>query len=1211
MIETVNAGGPSDGQFRVIVIPKGTVLFSSYKSRHDNTKHAFNDFMEAYLRNRRNPDFAKNQTCSNGLQNQYNNYVFFHPCPFFSNGVNGYNYNAQGWWVVKSDIKVVLLLGYTMSPPNYKMDRSEFRNGQSTRRIIGDLNSNSCAHFTNDDGSYTWRVPGPDTTYSSNNFDFDPCLFPPWMYDNEIQGFISVANMDAFARMSSSLYMDTNREAYTNISEYNLKTSADKNEYIDYVNQFTAVSTSGTLTSINEYIFGIPEIVLFVGSFEFIKRESIPSPNIVKTVAPLKTGTRTTFWKDNTRNSKYTSTIGSKNKLRKFIETNSDGEPGKCNGLQSIVINSSLQTYFNKRLNKFTTDAEIDNSFMEPSTARIYNDMQVMYPLYTAVTNNYSPTSPYSNAAINTEVNVITNKMFNTMIERNLMKFDNCTGFFIIPDIFFTTDPKNFQPIKKGKYSKHLIRDRDEYSSKWFSTSRNVYDNPESSPIWLYSKGNASNPCVMHYYTKMRTALNDKYFRHIKTKDELVKHLTSTLSSIEKPYKHYLPYNGTSTVIIVQNKTETTILKDFLHDLKSEGPKPAISIKLNKQHAKIFMAFLAVATTCLILHGLPIAFIFGIISNSLIYGVGSVISILTSLMSGAFQFAISNPASTIMFGGGAGAFLAGRLIGKSGTIKHIKKITSKTASILTTAGGVVSNVASSVLNFTKNMSPTTIKTALTSATSGLLNSAKSTLFSNNSNIYAEMKQAIKIIDDKINKKELAIYFYNDSIITTTPMFYNDFYMRMLSSENLIKTHAVQIVEKGIIYNYDGDDLIEAYSKKLNAGLYKETVRQLLHREYVLTGDFNEIFRNYRLQVECLNDILTLRKLCKRAGLLSYLYKPINNLKTLIAAKYTGGSLTATTTTTTTQEPITLRLTERSQSTETIYSSEITDAQLFYSDMCIDYLFSLNRPSIDDIHIKDVPNVTQISESEYEFRTDDVYIKISILNDNEANLEFEINSDNMVDGLLTTIYDLLKTNDKLDEELTATDFTEVKNEILNTTVNLTNNYVFDQQFNLNNLMNIQNKNIGFMVDTKHGETPMMDDKDDKLLGHKLANSMINSFITSVNSSRLQMTPTSIEAALNSCNEWGGLELPVASQNEKEIVDMFSTKYYQRKKALSSRPIQCNSDKECVNEDNEQGTCVDGDCFYDTSGGGRKKKSTMKKHKKTVKHRKRHQSKKFKR
>jgi len=515
-------GPGGKANIKYIILPKGTLLFSGYKQRNNDTKSALNDFMNLYLRGMRSLDTTKNQMCSSAPLNAYGNFLFFHPCPFFANGVAGYDFNSQGCWVVKSDIKLVLLYGYEMNPPIHGLERAGFRNSHAQPGEMNDFFSNSCSNMTDSDNNfYPWKTP----SFLNGTKDFDPCLFPPWMYDNEVNGYITVAGADATSTQNA-VGKCKDEPALINMSRNNLHAwgtnSSSDERFINYLNIFTSVMKKSQPDGTpDKYTYGIPEIVLFSGSFKFIKDKifEIPRPDMAITSYNNK-GRNITTWRDQnvglinvTSQDKKTP----KNRLSTFLSTNSDGVFGACEGNSGIP--KGLQTQFN---NDF-------RNFFEQNKTKLFQDMQIVYPLFSGISNQST------NSGINDEVNQIINKIFHAMRKTNNIKYDNFTGFFVDYEIFMTTNETNYQPIKQGTYSTVLISDRKAYSLKWLSGTRmNLLDNdgnPSPATFWLNSIKNNENAFIINYKSYIHSYFSTKSTKFIEKIPDFIESLTKNIEN--------------------------------------------------------------------------------------------------------------------------------------------------------------------------------------------------------------------------------------------------------------------------------------------------------------------------------------------------------------------------------------------------------------------------------------------------------------------------------------------------------------------------------------------------------------------------------------------------------------------------------------------------------------------------------------------------------
>ena len=565
--------------------------------------------------------------CGMAPQNGYNNQAFFHPTPFFANGVNGYRYNSQGAWVLKSDLRLAILFSNEFNPSAENLPRSLLRNNTyaASRRPAGsrgppgmihgsggdtvDFPVNSCGMIkpSDDDRDYT-NSGGHKHYFKKPAFlgtsDFDTCLSPQWMYDNNISGYITQASADSIGTLSFGYLENQGGTANWTHPVTNQKRRAG---YLNKRNRFISTTIQGGLqnTRINAFGYrrnrdfvdlykqfstfdiqswhgdgsincGIPEIVLFSGSWKYIKNQQVTGERHVHRIPQRpRVNIRNIRYRQNNRNinitaienvdrHNYKSQIRDKatsdfraDNIHDYLSRDSD-DNHNCFSFPTIIPKN------------FESDSSQNTSrsyIRFPTKARILRDYQSYYPCFVATSsmnpmdrpwcmrdsnnNWYSPNNgSVSNDGIDEEVNYIINKIFHTLKRDKQLGYDNKTGFFVIKSIYYTADANRHQhqPITKGIYATTIedeetdkrnngpwpmlsnwrnrpFDNRNDYARAWISWIDD-HHNPR-----MNRRDNNNNPTPHSFW--VRAALDGMRREHTQTKRLTIRRLQSYWQKFE------------------------------------------------------------------------------------------------------------------------------------------------------------------------------------------------------------------------------------------------------------------------------------------------------------------------------------------------------------------------------------------------------------------------------------------------------------------------------------------------------------------------------------------------------------------------------------------------------------------------------------------------------------------------------------------------------
>lgn len=1045
---------------QVITIPKGTLLFSGYKQRADNTENAINDFMSFRTEGTFKYDTDNNQMCKYGSFLTYDTNMFFHPCPFFSNNIHvlSEDYNAQGCWVLKSDINVAVLFGQETDPPlNYT--RGLFRNVKENE--IGDFKVNSCALFTDNAGDfYPWKLPD-----FLDGEIYDPCMFTPLIREKKLHGYMSLAALDSFLSLNNSSKVASNYKGYVNIIDsplnaFGTDTNMDET-FVDYLMQFTAV-----MTTASETIFGIPEIVLFPGSYSTIENYSNFRPSVTiatkpytKTEKKVTTSNTATIWQNEKPTVVITEdqVINNPNPTTDYLTKNSDGEIGKC------VKNFNL---IPDQMN-FIRQNGTGYDYYFPSGASDYiNDPLVLYPVFCGVSSSNDKNR------INSEINVMIDKYFNVLWEENNIKYDNCTGFFVDNDIFMVQHESSngFQPITKGIDSVELIPNRIEYADKWLHPDRMTFTSlmGEHSPstFWLNHPRNSVDK------SDRNTQNPNNFKRYIESMLENAEHpppiptsydFDSVLRSIlEKEIDQYgdISYftNRTSNVMITTGNADSSlefgmgIFRDdeiihkiiTAHDL-SEPEKKGL-IQGLEDEPPLFTAESGDVSDDEEFSSLPHS-------------------------SPTSQPQIELPPFP------SSADLS--QINPSSSVKPSKK--------------KIEEILSEPEDFYENEKK--IKEDTTQI-GGSHDEYNNTVMLFNLCCLADLVLTISGKDPLSTKLfKWAVTFTDNNIF---PIVYLVTCINVFSTLSSIKPNN-----------------LDCSVKHLSFGLKKEKYESI----YQLNSTTENYFGNFVIDI-------------------------LKNLST--HSRFSGGTKTITIT-----KPSFVRYPKISLNSQTTTASSKNPKWFSFSFDCRkhnihDVLQPLiyensSKEKVPNLLVEDVKGMNKISKSSYEINTTNSNIKIMFSSDTNVVIKVTY-STNVLENIIHSIVDkyskLIPSFSFSPQELSR-----IKNALKNTTIKLRpiiNNTPM-KHLTLRKFIHLPQK----LIDMTHKKEfkKNMPWPHDPLLSHRVANKLLDSYLSSVYRYRNGIRPSSKEELIRACNRWGGLPYTFEeSKNPNEIKNRYTKKYF---------------------------------------------------------------------
>lgn len=1051
---TYNGGNTS---FQILVIPKGTLLFSGYKQRNDDTKKALNDFMNIYLRGTRGIQKDKDQMCSSAPLNSYWNEIFFHPCPFFANGVAGYDFNAQGVWAVKSDIKLAILFGNLMDPAVNGLERSNFRNAWG--KEINDFVVNSCNNFIDSNGnSYPWKKP----SWENGTNDFDPCLYPPWMYDNEINGFITVAGADSLVIQRNNGHIDQ-KAGMRNIRTSNLHawgTESNNNErFIKYLNQFTAVIKKSDSGPNNKYMYGIPEIVLFCGSYKFIKSVNHSSPvprfRIITKYNP-QTNRNVTVWQDMNQLMSISESekLNQSDPLSKFLSTNSDGYPGRCGGDGGISVSQTSQ--FKKKYTK--------NNFLPQSKFRLFNDMQAIYPLFSGISNQ--PT----NEGINDEVNAILNKIFYAMRNTGNIKFDNRTGFFIDVDIFKATDSNNYQPIKKGQYSNTIIKDKKKYMKEWISsnmTLKSVKGKNSPATFWLNSIVNKNDNRIIQFKNWVNRNLHPDYvnLHQVEWSKE-----PNFLNSLEKQLVNMKPYEKlikNNTTIFITNSTPPSLYKTtkigsgFFEEINNclivEGKyglkKTSLDYTTNNlqifRHRKKILLTLFISIHSYLLWGGYTGAAYHKMGSLFIWAMSYITSTSASIFSSILSIVFKSLIAIITTSPPVGFIAVGlSCLAIYQNIEKIKKFVTKGVS---NSVQILSNVSSGLGNVVNN--------CIYNLTGYSLLGGVKRKSMKRRNVKKKMKNRIL---SKVNLKSM--------------------------NKKIRKSESKMKLSKKLRYG-------KKYSLKRGAGDLR-TPEYLNNTSTVIVKDTDTI-ENVKAKLE------------EREEIGAEQERVIFNQENSGSEQLNFNNY------------VVINYGENNKFANDIILNYIHDND--GSDLGN---FTTDSENNDSLSIEEIPGIKKISSNEYQYDTDELSINVKQFENSFelTALYQDVAVDKILKNTIDKYLGLLEKCGESDEELHNIFKQEEAIEYLkNMDIQFYTEDTFKQSisnFDVNDFVELDTKLIGNSIDVESGIEPLVSDNQEKLLADKVGNQLITEYLNNVQNYRDNLIPPDYNTGVSTCNDWGG-------------------------------------------------------------------------------------------
>ena len=520
---------------KTILLPRGTLLFSGIDAvRSKDSITLYNDFMDIYTRG----TFKKHHNgvyggCHYGTFNKYTNYGFFHPCPFFPQNVNGFahNFRAQGCFVLKSDIRLLVLMGNETKEEiatilkETKERYTRFRMRSFAQNDPSKINKG-------------FIINTPDNLRASDNNivrqGSDPMIDPEIVYDFEINGYITNATMDSniiynkptnkkpYIKKEVGLYSLTGNEGYSNYTPkfQNEEEFLYQKKYLNMFSTFTE-GTPPDSPNRSEISFGIPEIVLMHGSLKYMKevikkpkslvdRDSLGLWKYQKTLNnPFVRfgGTHGSYYK------KTANTPGLAEKVDNFIKhlkRNTDGEE-LCSDEINLFPEDDLQIkdYVEKPIYYGDNSITKFNIFTQLDYFNRQHDMQIMAPLFCAGCPSFGSGLDKCDQFY-LSINKVMKQFLSALTQTDQIRYDNCTGFIVLKDIFHSFHPDsgqlNQQPFSSGKGTRLFIKDRDAYQQKWFSKYRTLKSNDKQensdNTFWvLHPKWSSKNKG--NIYTKL------------------------------------------------------------------------------------------------------------------------------------------------------------------------------------------------------------------------------------------------------------------------------------------------------------------------------------------------------------------------------------------------------------------------------------------------------------------------------------------------------------------------------------------------------------------------------------------------------------------------------------------------------------------------------------------------------------------------------------
>lgn len=194
----------------VMTIPKGTLLFNSYKApefdkiemgvEYDTTVTNIVKFLQGLLPLKTDVKLTEEHLEIDSCLDH------FHQVFFYTNPAGGpalsHNFNVTAMFETKKDMRLALL----MSPGNYHRLIGEHTEKISCDKMpVQDCLCSTTTDYTNNDGTKKQKC--------TFGFDYDACMRPGFLEENGLDGHIAIAEADAYSRTNIDISLqDTSKQ---------------------------------------------------------------------------------------------------------------------------------------------------------------------------------------------------------------------------------------------------------------------------------------------------------------------------------------------------------------------------------------------------------------------------------------------------------------------------------------------------------------------------------------------------------------------------------------------------------------------------------------------------------------------------------------------------------------------------------------------------------------------------------------------------------------------------------------------------------------------------------------------------------------------------------------------------------------------------------------------------------------------------------------